>query len=361
MSKKLNKDLIKNNLTLEDVKLILNKLGARCNIENDKIISQTICHNLPSEENSYKLYYYDNNKMFHCYTGCDDPSFDIFELVRRAVYIQTNNELSFIQILHYVIDYTNIDINKIYEIALNEKDIDYDKYLDNENNNTIKTVECKQLDNLSTLRIYFWEKEFITYETLKKFNVKYDGYRHKIIMPHYNENGELIGIRGRALIDEDIEKGKYTPVIYDKIMYSHPLGYNLYGLNVNKENIEKYKIAIIVEGEKSVYQIDNYMDNISVAVCGFNITQWQINKLSELGVEEIILAFDKEYYEVGDEKYWKFYNKVKKMTDKIKNYVKVSVIIDYNNLLDYKDSPSDKGKEIFLKLLDERSFVKDEI
>lgn len=363
MSKRLDKDLIKDNLTLQDIKKIVNKLGGDCIISDNKILCQTICHNPPSAENSYKLYYYDNNKMFHCYTGCEEPTFDIFELVRKAILIQTGKELNFIQSVRYVVDEINIDIESVKKSEqIDNKELDYEKYCSKKGDEELKTVECVQLDNLETFRIFDWEKEHISFETLKKFNIKFDTYKHKIIIPHYNKNGELVGIRGRAILLEDIEKGKYAPVYYNKKLYNHPLGYNLYGLNNNLENIKDAKRIIIVEGEKSVLQIDSYLPkNISVAVCGSNISQWQINTILELGVEEIILAFDKEYKEIADEEYWKYYKKLKKLTDKMKNYVKVSVVLDTDNLIGYKESPSDRGKDIFLELINKRSFVKDEI
>lgn len=363
MSKKLDKDLIKNSLTLQDIKKIVNKLGGDCNIVDNKVICQTICHNPPSADNSYKLYYYDNNKMFHCYTGCEEPTFDVFELVRKSILIQTGESLSFIQTIKFVTNETNIDIGSMKQIEqVDNEDLDYEKYYSQKDSEELQSVECIQLDNLETFRIFNWEEEYISFETLKKFNIKFDTYRHKIIIPHYDKNGKLVGIRGRAVLLEDIEKGKYTPVYYNKKLYNHPLGYNLYGLNNNLENIKEAKRVIIVEGEKSVLQIDNYLSkNISVAVCGSSISQWQINTILELGVEEVILAFDKEYKEVSDEEYWNYYKKLKKITDKMKNYVRVSVVLDLDNLIGYKESPSDRGKEIFLELIDRRSFVKDEI
>ena len=42
------------------------------------------------------------------------------------------------------------------------------------------------------------------------------------------------------------------------------------------------------------------------------------------------------------------------INDKYKPYVQISFLFDKNDLLDYKDSPIDKTKEIFLQLLQER-------
>ena len=42
------------------------------------------------------------------------------------------------------------------------------------------------------------------------------------------------------------------------------------------------------------------------------------------------------------------------LSNKYKNFVNISFIFDRNFLTEYKDSPIDKGKDIFLKLFKER-------
>ena len=96
-----------------------------------------------------------------------------------------------------------------------------------------------------------WLNDGISEEAMKEYNILYSIDRNSIIIPHFNENNELIGIRGRNLNDDDIKYGKYTPVQIEGVIYSHPLTYNLYGLNNVKENIERYRMAIIAESEKA--------------------------------------------------------------------------------------------------------------
>ena len=105
--------------------------------------------------------------------------------------------------------------------------------------------------------------------------------KNKIIIPHYNINGELVGIRGRALNEWEVENvGKYMPVKLENKWYSHPLSLNLYGLNITKENIKKTGVCYIFESEKSVMQCDSFqMDNCAVAVCGSQLNKWQIKIL----------------------------------------------------------------------------------
>ena len=79
---------------------------------------------------------------------------------------------------------------------------------------------------------------------MDKFNIRYSTTQNKIIIPHYNADGQLVGIRGRALNEWEVENvGKYMPVQIEGKWYSHPLSLNLYGLNFNKEDIKKFERA----------------------------------------------------------------------------------------------------------------------
>ena len=61
--------------------------------------------------------------------------------------------------------------------------------------------------------------------------IAYDPKRHAIIIPHYDINNNLIGIRKRTLVEEEEVFGKYRPATFNGKMYNHPLGFNLYNLN----------------------------------------------------------------------------------------------------------------------------------
>ena len=69
---------------------------------------------------------------------------------------------------------------------------------------------------------------------------------------------------------------------------------------------------------------------------------------------EIVLCFDKEELP-GEEKY---FNKLWNICQKYKNYCNFSFVYDREGLLDLKESPTDRGEEIFMKLLDKRVKVK---
>ena len=184
----------------------------------------------------------------------------------------------------------------------------------------------------------------------------------QITIPHFDINGRFIGLRGRALCQPDIDMyGKYRPLTIQlggKItQFNHPLGMNLYNLNNSKDNIKRIGKAIILEGEKSALKFQSFfgVDNdITVACCGSNISAYQIQLLLDCNVKEIIIAFDRQFQEIGDAEFKHLTNNLTKINDRYKNYVDISFIFDKKMITGYKDSPIDCGPEIFLKLWKER-------
>lgn len=53
----------------------------------------------------------------------------------------------------------------------------------------------------------------------------------------------------------------------------------------------------------------------------------------------------------------KMIEEYKRITKLMKHYFNISVIADRDFLLPYKESPIDKGKDVFEKLLTERIFI----
>jgi hypothetical protein len=76
--------------------------------------------------------------------------------------------------------------------------------------------------------------------------------------------------------------------------------------------------------------------------------------LVESGAEEIIVAFDRQFQEIGDKEFQHLKTNLLKLHNKYKNFVKITFIFDKNMITGYKASPIDEGPEKFLQLFKER-------
>lgn len=360
-----DKSEIKKQITLEHVFEVLQTWGGDPQYTNFGIISSTICHNAPGE-GSRKLYYYTNSNLFHCYTGCASPSFDIFELIIKVVSIQKGIEYDLNDAVMYISNKFGFSgtHKEVEEISLQDWQIlnNYDRIQNIElqaKEINLKEYDSKVLDNLNySVKIAPWLDEGMTQEALNRAKIGFFPGGDQITIPHFDIEGRFIGLRGRALNKEEAEKyGKYRPVVINKQIYSHPLGMNLYGLNLNKNNIKTIKKAIVFESEKSVILYDSYFgekNNIAVACCGSNLSAFQMQLLLDLGVDEVVIAFDRQFETIGDDQFKKLTNNLRKLSEKYKNYVKISFIFDKEKITSYKASPIDEGSEKFLQLFKKR-------
>lgn len=369
----LNKKAILDSLTKEDIKKIVMSLGSgepKTDREGNMIF-QTICHNLPDENNSYKLYYYHEpnelkgykGRTFHCYSGCSE-SFGIIELYIRAKRVQ-GKVMTWYKALYQIAQMTGhlIEGDKTIIDETEESDVTWIKNISKYLNKKEYPVPVLSEINPNVLEIFdyrpheIWLNDNISREALGRFGIGYWGEHDAITIPHYDINDRLIGLRLRYLDKKDIETiGKYVPAVIQGKTLSHALGNNLYGLNVVQENVRKMRKVMLVEGEKSCLQAYSYFgeDSFVVACCGSNITKTQIKILQKLEVGEIIIAFDKEYHDPHSFEAEAYYQKLLK---KIEPYVlqfKISLVLDTENKLEYKDSPTDKGKEVLLELLENK-------
>ena len=113
------------------------------------------------------------------------------------------------------------------------------------------------------------------------------------------------------------------------------------------------KKAIIYESEKSCLKHQSFFgkeNDISVACCGSSISNYQMQLLMDLQVNEIIIAFDRQFQKIGDDEYKRLVAKLTKLQQQYKNYAIISIIFDKRMITNYKDSPIDESPEKFLKL-----------
>ena len=361
-----DKSEIREQLNIENIFELLQEWGGDPEYTSFGIISATICHNEPGE-GSHKLYYYLNSGLFQCYTGCQGY-FDVFELTRKVAQIQWNEEYDLNDAVRWIARRFGISgsledgeesdkiedwkllasYDRIKEIELKEK-----------TEIVLKEYDTSILDRFNySIKITPWLMEGISQTALDQAKIGFYPGGDQITIPHFDSNGRFIGLRGRTLVKEEATLfGKYRPMKINKQLYNHPLGMNLYNYNFSKSTIGIIQKAIVFEGEKSCLLYKSYfgLDNdISVACCGSNLSAYQVQLLKDAGAKEIIIAFDRQFQEIGDSEFKHLTKNLTKINEKYKNSVNISFIFDKNMITDYKDSPIDCGPEIFMKLFNER-------
>ena len=362
MARHYNVQEVKEKLSIDDIYVLLNHLGAEPQqMNNEYIVSKTICHG----GNSRKLYYYDNSKMFVCFTHCNDP-FDIFELLMKI------NRVELDDAVNYVVDFFNMEY-RLDEVSLPSNYEDWEVIKRYEKNSGINITQQKVvlpeidrdvISHYPKPHMKQWEEEGISKEMMDYYDIRFNPTNQSIIIPHTDENNRLVGIRQRTLLDEQQIYGKYRPATFydpqkrEHITYNHPLGFNLYGLGQAKPIIQQYHKAIVVEGEKSVLKIGEYLglqNQIAVAVCGKNISQYQLQLLLDNDVNEIVIAFDADYNKFGDQDCIGVIRHLQSIYNRYNGFVNISFMWDKTGeILSHKMSPADAGKEAFLKLFRER-------
>lgn len=183
-----------------------------------------------------------------------------------------------------------------------------------------------------------WELEGISRKSLDKFQVYYDCFSDRLVYPIRNFDGKIVNIGGRTL----------DPLWKEKKLrkYTYFSGWGemnvIYGLFENLNEILKKREIIIFEGCKSVLIADTWDIHNCGALLTSHLNPQQLKLLVKLGVR-VVFALDKEIRIKDDHN-----------INKLKRYVNVDYFWDKRDLLDDKDSPVDKGKEVFKELYEQR-------
>lgn len=176
----------------------------------------------------------------------------------------------------------------------------------------------------------------IDYETQMEFGIGYDPDSNRITIPIYSEIGDLVGIKGRLFQKEpdDFEL---------KYFYLEPCARNkiLYGLNKTYPYIKESSKCYVFESEKATLQAWSMGYYNAVSIGGKKVTSNQIDKLTRLGVD-LVFAFDKDVKK----------EELEAIADRFIDGVNVYCVIDNKNILEEKESPTDK-KEKWISLLED--------
>lgn len=352
---------IKNRLTADDVDAFmckaLNAGPSREDGQGNRIFLTVDRHPEHPEEGSYKLYYYPETHSFYSFTGSE--AYDIFSLVQAV------KGFDFKQAYVYVCGFFNIPtreegiippppeltedwdvLNKVsaYEKAGKEVETEH------------KELPPNIMDRFTKGYPQEWVDDGISPEAMEKYGIRIDVGAQKAIIPHHDDMGNIVGIRGRAFDPVEVaEFGKYAPIKIGDTWLNHELKKYLYGLYENKHTIQRLGKVCIAESEKACMQSATMFgcdNNFVVATCGSSgLSSEQIDLLLKYKVREVIIAYDKEFEDGNDEQMAKYEAKLLRLTQPLAPYFETYVIFDYDGLLGYKDSPFDKSKDVLLRLM----------
>ena len=186
-----------------------------------------------------------------------------------------------------------------------------------------------------------WYDEGISRESIFKYHITTDKSSNCIIIPIYDNEGNIVNISNRTLY-KDYKERKLPKYIYS-------FGWNdggidvLWGVSFKKKSIQKSKRIIIVEGIKSVLKLEEFGYDNSVAILTSHLNDLQLEQLIKLRAKEYIFALDMNVNIRED-----------KNIKKLNHFGKVTFLRDYDGKLGEKDAPCDKGKIIFDKLFETR-------
>lgn len=193
-------------------------------------------------------------------------------------------------------------------------------------------------------------KDGIGIETQLFFNIRYDKRTRRVVIPVFYNN-ELIGAIGRRnAIHLQEKENKYMPVL----RYSKSLVF--FGYDVYYDLIQKTKIVMLVESEKSVMKMWQMESKIPTLALGSNaLSRNHIEILKLLQVDTVIFALDKslDYADslIPNIQRLKKYGRECKI-----KYIDVNNIP--NNLLGEKEAICDRNKEEIIKIF--TKYLKDE-
>jgi DNA primase len=195
------------------------------------------------------------------------------------------------------------------------------------------------LDEYVPYPSYDWIQEGISYKTQKMYGIGFDLESKRITIPMRNRFGQLVGVKGRIMKDEDDER---------KYLYLHRYNnrYEWFNFHFAHPYILMDKKVYIFEAEKSPMKaFDNGIYN-TLGVGASEISPEQAQIVKSLGLDiEVVLCYDKGIT----------LDEIRRNAELFEGR-KVYAMFDSDNLLEDKDSPIDKGVEVWNKLVEDYIF-----
>jgi len=191
-------------------------------------------------------------------------------------------------------------------------------------------------------KLQLWVNEGISWETLKKYGVRYDAFDDRIVYPIKDYYGNIISVCGRTC-DPDYKAKKLR-----KYTYKQQIGTldTIYGYSDNREAILKAGEFILFEGAKSCMKAEEWGFQNTGALLTSHLSVLQFRFLIQLCSyyrTRIVFALDSDINILKDDN-----------IKKLQSYARVEWVKNRDSLLLPKDSPVDQGREIWERLYESR-------
>lgn len=347
----LSKESIKEYIIINDrIEYVLNELNCKGVKPHDN--SRYYTGGFPDSDGNKSFTLFSDNLYIDSYTRNIKDQYGNSDLVSLVMFIK---DMYFSNAIKWLCDTLGLDYyddvtddiplslqwtNLIYEMNENIDGEDDDYKVKPINENILNTYYKGGND--------LFLKDGVGLKTQREFEIGFDLDSERITIPIRDELGTLVGVKGR-LFHKDGVGEKY---IYLERCSKSKI---LYGLYKTMDYIKQEGICIVVESEKSVLVLwENGIKN-AVAIGGHSISKTQAEKITRLGVKEVVLCFDEEVARLDNGKIDK--KEYIEEANKFIEEIKVTAMVDIKGeLLNKKESPVDNFDN-FEKMYDERKVL----
>ena len=197
---------------------------------------------------------------------------------------------------------------------------------------------CMDRYELRRDKLQLWMDEGISWTTLMRYGVRYDAFDDRIVYPIKDYDGNIISVCGRTCDPHYKEKKirKYT--------YLNSIGSldTIYAFSDNRQAILDAKEIILFEGAKSCMKACDWGIDNTAALLTSHLSTNQMRflmRLCSFNNVVVVFALDAEVDITKDDN-------IRRLCD----YARVQWVRNRDNVLEPKDSPTDRGMEVFKEL-----------
>ena len=319
----------------EKVPFILEELGCHHVKSNDG--GRYISAGFPDGDNTKAIVVYSESLIVDSYTRNIEDSYGASDIISLVCFIK---DMYFSQALKWLTDtlgldyYSDEDVEIPMSLQITQMLLDMSNGMDKaEENERLKPIDEKVLTYYRPYVNDLFANDGIDYKTQKEFEIGIDPQSQRITIPIRDEIGTLVGVKGRSVTKcSDEEKYLYLErCAKTKI---------LFGLHKTMPYIKESGEIIIVESEKSVMALWSHGIKNAVAIGGHKLSKVQVEKITRLGVSNVVICYDSDVARLDSGKVDK--NEYLKEANKFIKSISVYAMVDLDgSILNEKESPVD--------------------